>query len=164
MLLLFVSVLMNAQERHNFNFESISINPLSLYVANKSTGFSMSGDIGLSYKTQNFLISAQVGRELDIFPSAFGESFSDIGLLWGKTFELTSWLYWDGFVGASYFYLKEPTMEVRTYDRQTTVGVPLVSKLKCMIGNYFSVGIQLRANVNALQSFASGGLALQVDF
>ncbi|WP_298512300.1 hypothetical protein [uncultured Kordia sp.] len=142
-------------------FESISLNPLSIYIGG-SGGLSLSGDIGLSYKENNFLVSAQFGEELNLFGSE-DDSFAELSLSWGKKSELTSWLQWEGFVGLSYFNYKRKNFNAPD-DRSITVGVPIMTKLKLMIGNFFSIGPQLRVNLNAVQSVMSGGLSFQVDF
>jgi len=163
-LLVLIPVLNFSQEKNKLQFESVALNPLSIYLANSSGGFAFNGDVGLSYKGQQFLVSAQFGEELTIWRSSFDDSFKEVSLSWGKQFQITSWLQWDGFAGLSYFYYKAANITTRDYDRKTTVGVPLISKLKCMIGDYFSVGIQLRANVNTVQAISSGGLIFQIDF
>ena len=152
-----------SQETSKIEFKSIAINPLSIYLENDSGGFAISADVGLSYKENIFLVSTQFGYEFAVF-TTYLDSFSELSLLWGREFKLTSWLRWDGFAGLGYFYLKEGNFDIRGHDRNSTVGFPLISKLKCMIGHHFSVGIQLRGNFNSLQTIGSAGLILQVDF
>ncbi|MCH2196336.1 hypothetical protein [Kordia sp.] len=161
-ILLLVPLLGFSQEKNKrVEFNSISLNPLSIYLGGPG-GFSISGDIGLSYKGNDFLVSGQFGEELNLFGSE-GDSFAEISLSWGKKSELTSWLQWEGFVGLSYFNYKRKNLDF-THDRSITVGVPFITKLKFMIGNSFSIGTQVRINMNTVQSVMSGGLSFQVDF
>jgi len=162
-ILLLVPLLASGQEQKDFEFNFLSLSPLSVYRSGDSGGLTISGDMSFIIKNQTFVLSAQFGEELDIL-SNFDDSFSTIGLLWGKEFELNSWIQSDVFFGLSYFYFKRANVAIRGHDRSTTVGVPLTSKLKFMIGDHFSIGPQLRLHLNTVQTIMSLGVAFQVDF
>jgi hypothetical protein len=164
-LLLLLPLLCSGQEetQKDFEFNFISLNPLSVYRTGQTGGFCIGGDVSFMYKENTFLISAQFGAELGIL-SDYSDSFSGVSLLWGKEFELNYWLQSDVFVGLSYFYYKTGNVAIRGYDRTTTVGIPITSKLKFMIGDHFSFGPQLRLNINSVQTVVSLGVAFQVDF
>ncbi|PTX63579.1 hypothetical protein C8N46_101180 [Kordia periserrulae] len=162
-ILLVLPLLCSGQEKKDFGFNFISLNPLSVYRSAKTGGLVISGDISFRFKENVFLLSGQFGSEIVIL-SDLNDSFSEVSLSWGKEFELADWLQTDIFIGLSYFYFKTPNFTIRGHDRNATVGVPITSKLKVMVSNNFSIGPQIRLSINSLHTIMSLGLAFQLDF
>jgi hypothetical protein len=162
-IILLLPLLSVGQEKKDFEFNFISLNPISGFRAGGNGGFAISGDVGFSFKENLFMLSAQFAQEFAIFTD-YLDSFSEVNLSWGKEFVLADWLQSDFFVGLSYFYFKEGNVSIRGHDRTTTVGVPLTSKFKFMLGDHFAMGPQIRFNLNNVQTIMSLGVAFQVDF
>ncbi|AXG69894.1 hypothetical protein KORDIASMS9_02122 [Kordia sp. SMS9] len=162
-ILLLLPLVIFSQENSNFKFKSISVSPLAAFTGGNHGGFVIGGDLGIAYKENIFLLSAQFGQEFVVL-SSYRDSFSTLSLSWGRIFEWTSWLQWDAFAGLSYFYYKEKNVAIRGYDRTSTIGFPITSSLKFMIGDYFSIGPQVRVHLNSIQSILTMGINFQVTF
>ncbi|WP_298418320.1 hypothetical protein [uncultured Kordia sp.] len=162
-ILLLMPIFCNAQSTDQLEFSSISFNPVSAYTGSSGVGGAVGGDLALSYRKNIFLISGYFGEGISFF-SSYEDSFSELSLSWGRAHPFNDWLQIEGFVGAGYFYFKNRNINLEGAEKDKTVGFPLFTKLKFMIATNFSIGIQVRVNINSIQTITSFGPYLQLDF
>ncbi|MBC8753431.1 hypothetical protein H2O64_02030 [Kordia sp. YSTF-M3] len=151
-----------SQEKNGLNFRSIAINPLSV----TNAGLAINADLSFMNSKNIYTLSGYAGTELT-FPfdnKTSEDSFQDYSLLWGREVKIENWLRLEGHAGLGYFLFKTEHFNDEIEDeKKTTIGVPLLSKLKFMLGNHFSIGIQFRANINSAKIVRGGGIFFQYD-
>lgn len=159
-----IPIFMFSQEKNGLNFRSIAINPLSF----TNAGFAINTDLSFMNAKNIYTVSGYFGREIFSsipFNSKLTEdSFQEFSLLWGREVKIDNWLRLEGHAGLGYFSFKRENFKAEVAnEKNTTIGFPLVSKLKFMTGNHFSIGIQFRANINSAKILTGGGIFLQYD-
>jgi len=156
-----------AQENEQSNkikFYSASIVPYGLYGPSES-GFALRADVTMSSNKHLFSLAGDAGSEIRFWSK--NDSFSALNLLYGRQFRLDKNIYWDVHGGAGYFsyttFMTDANNGIGGDASSRTVGVPVVVKLRFMLGNKFSMGLLLHANFNAEQVIYGGGLLLQFN-
>ncbi len=159
-----------SQEHENtskFKFHSVSLTPLVVSkIGSGDGGGSIYADISASKDHHLFSVQFGTGSELDILEK--NDSYSEFNFLYGRQFRINKNMYWDMHAGAGYF-------SFTTFDRNAnngiggdvtskTIGVPLTTKLRFMLGNKFSLGLQFHVNFNAESVIYNGGLVFQFNF
>lgn len=160
-----------AQENTNnntFKVKSFSISPTSGFYG-QPDGTSGNDFFGYTIMTD---VTFQINKHLlSLAPSAaFGlfsdEKFVQINALYGREFKLSKRFYTEIHGGIGYLYLEggynEGFFDI-SFDRdfQSTIGFPVMGKLKFMTSPKFSVGLTLQTNFNPEFFIYSGGISLQ---
>ena len=164
--ILFLTINSLAQQRRNkLEYKSISFTPLNVYFDNSTGGLTFNADVSFGYRENIFTFSASEGSEyaISIFGEATPDSFQQLNLLYGKELKLSKTIFVDLHVGLGYFSWKSTRInkERKGYERLTTIGVPVVAKLRFKIGERFSLGLQFQSNFNSANNIYSSGILLQ---
>jgi len=146
-----------------FSYRSFSVSPLGVYFG-KSSGLYVAGDISFDYGKHVFSLGVGSGIEGNLFGKS--EEFSEFNFTYGQSFPLNEKLFADVYVGAGYFqYSSVGVIDDYTGRRgeiqESTIGFPIGAKFQYMLGQRFSMGLRVGANVNAAKSIGTLGLVFQ---
>lgn len=163
--LLLVFQTIQAQENNpNFTYKSFSITPIEIYLnsGREGGGVSMSTDVSFLYKKNIFSISGGIASEFEVFEDRL-ESYKSLNLLYGREWTLGSSIHVELHGGAGYFFFKKRGSSFLGIgdETNTTIGFPLVFKLKFRTGKRFCLGFRIERNFNSINNIASIGLLLQ---
>ncbi len=149
-------------KNEQFTFKSFSFSP-SIYFNSSNTGIALSGDISYAYNKSIYTFSAIAGGVVcgDFFGSCNSESFGQINILYGRELMLTKKIVIDVHAGLGYFSYKSSSIIGTESGHSTTVGFPLTTKLRFKTGNRFSIGLQLHANINSVNTIYAAGILFQ---
>lgn len=155
-----ITIVLGQEESSSNNLKrhSFSITPVELYTMRYSEGISLSVDFSFAKKEHIFSIAGSYGSE---FVVIFGspDSYAQLGLLYGREFELNKVVYFDMHAGPGLFFYMDsddPTL--------TKFNVPVIAKLRFKTGEQFSLGLKFQANINSLATLYNMGIALQWNY
>jgi len=152
-------------ESSSIQFHSVSLTPLSFYSANSSDFINLGADFTLAKGKHLYSLDASIADELEIFGKQ--DSFRQLNVLYGRQFVLSQSIHMDAHIGAGYFgyrsFDSSANNGIGGEVTKSTVGVPLKTKLRFLIGNKFSMGLQLHANINLERSIVGAGLVFQFN-
>ncbi len=165
----FLSVFsVRSQEREEldparFSYRSFSISPAGFY-AGGNGGFAFSADVSFDYGRDIFSLGFGAGSELSIMGS--GDDYTEVNILYGRSFRVAEKIFTDVFIGAGYFYFNtygviDSHSGRRGEIKESTIGFPIGAKLQFMLGPRYSMGVKLGTNINSLESIGTIGLVLQ---
>lgn len=169
-LLLFLFLLLNvfsgySQEDNSpkFGYRSFSVSPSGFYVGG-NVGFALAADVSFDYGKNIFSLDFGAGSELSIFGAS--DDYTQVNLLYGRSFALSKKIFTDIYVGAGYFHFNTygviDDVNWKYGDiEKTTIGVPIGAKFQFLMGPRYSMGIKLGANINSAESILTIGLVLQ---
>ncbi|MFT5890559.1 MAG: hypothetical protein ACI9Y7_000652 [Dokdonia sp.] len=148
---------------NKFKFHATSISPLSVYVYSfepgAGGGLALSADVSFEYSKKHlFSLGVATGSEINILGPS--NNFGEINVLYGREFALSRTLFFEVHGGAGYFNFSSRSGS-RGTEHMSTIGFPLVTKLRIMTGSRFSLGVQIKGNFNSIKSYYTGGLILQ---
>lgn len=143
------------------SFHSFSITPEVFFMQYAySAGFAITADLSYSSKEIIYMFSASVGEEISIWYE--GDSFQQLNLLIGKQFHVSGKFFIDTHVGAGVIFQNSNYYSQRVHS--TNVGIPIVVKPRFKIGDKFSLGLKLQANINSETNIYSTGILLQFNY
>ncbi len=169
------------KEDTKLRFNSISINPLGIYLDDNTGGFAASLDVSLKTNNHLFKLFVLTGSEFSILDSR-KESFVEYDFLYGKEFTMAKWFYIDLFGGLGYYHhqinviqtssmfinlykVKNNTSQTGNYSiREGRVGFPLQARIRFQPAKVFSFGLQFHGNVNSINSIFNTGIFFQWKF
>jgi hypothetical protein len=157
------SALSQEEETTNFAYRSIAISPLGMF-SGGSSGVAVSATISFDYGMNIFSVTAGAGTE-----GAFigrNDDFSEINLLYGRSYPLSENFFAEVFVGAGHFHYNTYGIIDSNTGRkgeisESTIGFLIGTKFQFMLGTRYSMGLKLGGNINATQSIVTLGLVLQ---
>lgn len=143
-------------------YHSFSVVPLSIYFDNNSSGLALSGAVSFTYKKHLFFLGLSAGSEFIII-GRYADNFEQINLLYGKELKLSRTLFLDLHTGAGYFSLSATAINPNKLgeERATTMGFPIKTKFRVLLGKQFSLGLQFQANVNSIRTIYTTGIMLK---
>lgn len=170
-ILLGISVLLNifsvdAQEEgrsEKFAYRSFSFSPLGIYAGGNS-GPAFSGDVSFDYGKNIFILEIGAGTEGNIIGNS--DAFTELNLLYGRSFPLSEKIFTEVFAGAGYFHFNTyGVIDSETGKRgeidKKTIGFPIGAKLQFKLGPRYSMGVKVGANINSVETVGMAGLILQ---
>jgi|GEM_PF-3481430 hypothetical protein len=165
-LFLLIAYHANSQEAEVSNklaYRSFSISPLGIY-AGSNTGVAVSGDVSFDYGKNIFSLEFGAGTEGNFIGS--NKAFTEINLLYGRSFSINDKVFTEVFVGAGYFRFNsfgvvDPTTGRKGELNESTMGFPIGGKLQFQLGPRFSLGVKVGANINSLETIGVFGVVLQ---
>ncbi|MFD1614659.1 hypothetical protein [Gelatiniphilus marinus] len=134
-------------------YHSFSVAPLSIYFDNNSSGLALSGAVSFTYKKHLFSLGLSAGSEFIII-GRYANNFEQINLLYGKELKLSRTLFLDLHTGAGYFSLSATAINPNKLgeERATTMGFPIKTTFRVLIGKKISLGLQFQANINSVRT------------
>lgn len=157
------SALSQEEKTSNFAYRSISISPMGIF-SGENSGLTVSADISFDYGKNIFSVGAGAGTEGDFI--GYSDSFTELNLLYGRSYPLKEKIFAEVFIGAGYFNYKTfGIINLNTGQRgeisESTIGLPIEAKLQFRLGPRYSMGLKLGGNINTTQSIVTLGLVLQ---
>lgn len=106
------SVLSQENVSEKFSYRSFSISPFGIYSGENTSlgdnkGVIISGDVSFDYGKNLFSLAIGTAKELNILGRS--DDFTEVNLLYGRSFLLNKKIFTELFVGAGYFHYN--TME-----------------------------------------------------
>lgn len=153
-------------QSEKFRFKSFSLTPIGIYFDSNAGGLALNGDLSYGYKKHLFVFSGSVGSEfvLSILGSeTTPDSYEQLNLSYGQVFKLHKVIDLDLMAGLGYFSFKSTqiNIEKRGYERSSTIGFPLLAKIRFKTGSQFSAGLSFQANFNSVNNIYNTGLLFQ---
>jgi hypothetical protein len=167
--LLLIGFSVIAQEKEKLQYKSFSVSPGIFSNEGKSGGgFSLSSELSYQYYKNIFSISASVGAQPSggfVIGVVNPDSFEQVNVLYGREFNLWGTTFFELHGGTGYFSFKSIDIDLTNlgYDRKTTLGFPIMAKLKFRSGENFSWGFQAQQNINAVNRLLTVGVLLHWD-
>ena len=145
-----------------FSYRSFSISPVGIY-AGGHNGVTVNGDVSFDYGKNIFSLGLGVGTEGNVMGK--NHDFFEVNLQYGRSFPLSEKIFTDVFIGAGYFHFNSfgaiPEIGRNGDIGENTIGFPIGAKLQFLLGQRFSMGIRLGANINSVESIGTLSLVLQ---
>lgn len=148
-----VTFAQNTTQKDKLSYHFFSLTPLEVFFTDFSGGLAITGELGYAVGQNLFIISGSIGEEYAIWGR--GHRFQQLNLLYGREFEIVDRLFADAHAGLGLFRLSDDR------DSDTTLGLPMVIKLRYRTGDKFSIGLKFQANINSVENIYSVGLLLQ---
>lgn len=146
----------------NFAYRSFSFSPLGIF-AGGNTGVAASADVSFDYGKNIFSLAIGGGTEGNFIGSS--DDFTEVNFLYGRSFPLSEKIFTDIFVGAGYFHFNTYDVIPETGRKgdidESTIGFPIGAKVQFMLGPRYSMGLEVGANINSLETIGTIGLVLQ---
>ena len=148
--------------RKNLSYCSFSISPLGIY-AGSNNGVAVSADVSFDYGTNIFVLALGSGSEGNFVGKS--DDFIEVNLLYGRSLKVSENLFSELLIGAGYFHFNTNRYIDETGKRgaigESTIGFPIVAKLQFKLGQRYSMGVKIGANVNSVETVGLAGLVLQ---
>jgi hypothetical protein len=145
----------NKIEFKSFSFSAF---PLDLFFNENGNGASMTLDISLNSNKDIFTFLATGGSEISVLGGGGNTSFEQLNLMYGREMNLAKNIFIDLHAGVGYVSYKFRD------NRNTTIGVPLMAKLRFKTGERFSIGLRLLENINSSSNVLSTGILFQWNY
>lgn len=148
-----VSYSQESSQSNRLEYKSFSFTPFEYYT---DGGVAFSGDLSFVYRKHIFSLSGTTGSEIHIFQK--NDSFQQVNILYGRELMINKTIFIDTHIGLGYFSFKPDEISDK---RSSTLGVPLVVKLRFKTGKRFSMGLRFQVNINSVNSTCTTGIVLQ---
>ncbi len=144
----------------NVSFHSASISLISGFGSGEANGGAINADVSISKGKHLFSLQGMTGSEVDLL--APSDEFSQLNAFYGREVSLSKSIKFDWHAGAGYFrYVKNAGNSLS--EEFSTLGIPVMSKLRFLIGGKFSVGLQFQVNFNTENILYNGGIVFQFN-
>lgn len=171
LLVLFTSSKVKAKEdsiSNKIGLKSFSLTPTNFFWSHPGrntnsyfAGYAIIADVTFNYHRNLISFAPSAGFEL------LGSSkYVQLNLLYGREFILTNRWFLEAHAGVGYLYLEDSRTNSffqMYYNRKfrSTVGFPIMGKLRFMTGENFSVGLLIQTNINSEFPIYSAGISAQ---
>lgn len=156
-----LTVVAQEENSRNFGYRSFSISPLGIF--SSPSGLILKGDVSFDYGKNIFSLGLGTGTEGEFIGNS--DSFSEVNLMYGRSWFLNEDIFMDVYAGAGYFrYISHGFIEEldkKGEIKENTIGFPFGAKFQYVLGPRFSLGLYVGANLNSINSIGSLGLVLQ---
>lgn len=153
---------------NKFAVKSFSVTPSNIfwsYPDGKSNsdfaGYAVIADVTFDYNKNLITFAPSVGFEF------LGSSrYVQLNVMYGREFKFLKRLFLETHAGIGYLYLegyKHDTFFQSKYEKkfQSTIGFPVMGKLRFMTGKRASVGLLFQTNINSEFLIFSTGISMQ---
>ncbi len=161
---IFVGKAQEENTGNTFEYHSFSFSPIGFFSDGNVEGLVFNTDLSFAYKEKHLVsLALSYATETGVVFEEFNDILKQYNLLYGREFKMNETVYIDVHAGLGYFSYESEDIDRNRQgvEKNETIGLPLLVKIRFKTGARFSLGLQIQSNINSANSMIGAGIVLQ---